>query len=152
MYNNEDNPLSKDSVIRMFQLYNHRDSLWKGNIVWAGVTEKIEKQPTLTVFVANSMVVFGIIAVVSSFIIRGIFGHIMYLAFIAVGIFFIISGLSLRLLSPSFRFRARRELMGIISEPMCITTVQNWLSRPGVKSWQDTRCRRRSPPQQADKL
>lgn len=97
-YDNRDDLLSKDFAIRMFQLYNRKDSLWKGKIVWEDVTEQIKKQPALIVSVANIMVVWGIIAVIFSFVIRGILGQIMCVAIMSIGIFFIMFGLFLRLL------------------------------------------------------
>jgi hypothetical protein len=92
VYANDSESLSRETVIRMFQVYSRNDSSWKKKTAWKDITEEMRTLTPITIFIAYVLMIVGTVEILFGWIVRGLLGKLVFAIAILMGFVFISTG------------------------------------------------------------
>ncbi len=92
IYANDSGPLSRETVIRMFQVYSHNDSSWKKETLWKDITQEMRTITPMTLFISYVLMIVGGVEILFGWIARGLLGKLVFAISILMGFVFISTG------------------------------------------------------------
>jgi hypothetical protein len=106
VYANDSGPLSRETVIRMFQVYSHNDSSWKKETAWKDITQEMRTITPITIFMAYVLMIVGTVEILFGWIARGLLGKLVFAISILMGFVFISTGATVWIV---YKLKGRRK-------------------------------------------
>jgi hypothetical protein len=107
IYSTDSPPLSRDTVIRIFEAYNRKDTSWRDQTLWKDVTDELRKVTPLALFTAYVLMITGAAQILFGYLLRGILGKMVFIVLTVMGLLFASAGVALWLLWKSAGRRDR---------------------------------------------
>ena len=92
VYANDKDSLSRESVIRMFQVYSRNDSSWKKETSWKDITQEMHILTPMTIFLSYVLIIVGATEILFGWLVRGLLGKLVFAISILMGFVFISTG------------------------------------------------------------
>jgi hypothetical protein len=92
VYANDSESLSRETVIRMFQVYNRQDSSWKKETAWKDITQEMRILTPITIFMAYVIMIVGAVEILFGWLVRGLLGKLVFAISLLMGFVFISTG------------------------------------------------------------
>lgn len=106
VYANDSQSLSRESVIRMFQVYNRQDSSWKKETAWKDITQEMRTLTPITIFMTYILMIVGTAEILFGFLVRGFLGKLVSAISISMGFVFISTGAAVWIV---YKLKGRRK-------------------------------------------
>ncbi len=106
VYANDSESLSRETVIRMFQVYNRNDSSWKKETAWKDITREMRILTPITIFMAYVLMIVGAAEILFGWLVRVLLGKIVFAISILMGFVFISTGAAVWIV---FKLKGRRK-------------------------------------------
>jgi hypothetical protein len=106
VYANDSEPLSRETVIRMFQVYNHNDSSWKKETAWKDITQEMRILTPITIFLSYVLMIVGAAEILFGWLVRGLLGKLVFVISILMGFVFISTGAAVWIV---YKLKGRRK-------------------------------------------
>jgi hypothetical protein len=105
-YANDSESLSRETVIRMFQVYNHNDSSWKKETTWKDITQEMRILTPITIFLSYVLMIVGAAEILFGWLVRGLLGKLVFVISILIGFVFISTGAAVWVV---YKLKGRRK-------------------------------------------
>ncbi len=106
VYANDSESLSRETVIRMFQVYNRKDSSWKKETAWKDITQEMRTLTPFTIFIAYVLMIVGAAEILFGWLVRGLLGKLVFAISISMGFVFISTGAAVWIV---YKLKGRRK-------------------------------------------
>ena len=105
-YANDSESLPRETVIRMFQVYNRNDSSWKKETEWKDITQEMRILTPITIFMAYVLIIVGAAEILFGWLVRGLLGKLVFAISILMGFVFISTGAAVWVV---YKLKGRRK-------------------------------------------
>ena len=105
-YANDSESLSRETVIRMFQVYSRNDSSWKKETAWKDITQEMRTLTPITIFLSYVLMIVGAAEILFGWLVRGLLGKLVFVISILMGSVFISTGAAVWVV---YKLKGRRK-------------------------------------------